>query len=238
MTVKRDLKRRVRDRQARTGERYTTALEQVLTERPAAPGTSPDAGNPAPSRRHTPVPVVELVDVSEVAAAVGLKGRVVMYPDLVERVDPRVALSRLRQLLVAAAHDERTSLFQTVLMKGERPAPVSTTTVETAEVMAMIGMMYGERFARRSTDPDASLPSQRFFERAQGGLSGPSDSGFFLSVTVEGRRELEHVVCMLWGLVPVTLPIVRDPFVVLRSARSLLDDAAALPKGAGPEGRR
>jgi hypothetical protein len=39
MTSKKDLKKRVHERQAKTGERYTTALAHVLAQRPEAPSS-------------------------------------------------------------------------------------------------------------------------------------------------------------------------------------------------------
>jgi hypothetical protein len=221
MTVKRDLKKRVRERQAGTGERYTTALQRVLAQRP--------------HREHAPVPVIELVDVSEVAAAVGCKGRVLMYPELAERVDPGLALPRIRQLLRATVGDPRTSLFRALLITGEPPMPLPTTAADVAEMMALTGMLFADRIGPELGHRSTSL---RFLERAQAGLGGPSDSGLLLSVAVDGRQGLEHVICMVWGLLPPGTPVQRDPFVVLRSARSLLDDAVAALVDPGEPGEQ
>src|SRR5688572_2450348 len=88
MTAKKDLKKRARDRQARTGESYVTALGHVRAQRPG-----------------TPIPVVVLVDLTAVGAAEGLSCRISMYPGLTGRVDPAAALARLRQALMATPDD-------------------------------------------------------------------------------------------------------------------------------------
>jgi hypothetical protein len=218
MTVKRDLKKRVRDRQARTGERYTTALLQVLGERTGTPAARPGDGA---------VPVVEMVDVSDVAAAVGLKGRVVMYPELAERVDPRIALPRLRQLLLATADDPRTAVFRALLITGERPPPLREGAADPSEALAFMRVLYGDQIVEPAVESGLRSSSLRFLRRAQAGVGGPSESGLLLSVPVEGRHGLEHVICMVWGLLPAGVPVFRHACVVLRSARSLLDEAAA-----------
>jgi hypothetical protein len=104
MTTKRDLKKLVRARQARTGERYTTALEHVLDDRPA-------------------ISVVELVDLTEEGKAVGLRGRIGIFSDLAERVDGRAALERLRAILDATADDPSMGQLRSVLLAGQPPAP-------------------------------------------------------------------------------------------------------------------
>ena len=59
MTVKRDLKRRVRQRQARTGEAYVTARRHVVAAREGDAGDpEQDAGDPSPeSGTATPAPI-------------------------------------------------------------------------------------------------------------------------------------------------------------------------------------
>jgi hypothetical protein len=110
MTAKRDLKKRVRDRQQRTGESYTTAREHVLAGRD--PGDERDPGR-------TPVEVLELVDLSAEAARLGLVCRAAMAPALVERVDGATVLARLRTALLAAEGDPGTALLRRVLLRGE-----------------------------------------------------------------------------------------------------------------------
>ena len=76
MTRRRDLKRRVRERQARTGESYTAALKHVLAARPA--GDAPEAidssrnvstlanrvDSASGSGGGKPLSVVEMIDLS------------------------------------------------------------------------------------------------------------------------------------------------------------------------------
>jgi len=102
MTAKRDLKRLVRDRQAKTGERYTTALHHVLAQRP----------NP-------PFSVVELVDLSADAAKLGFRCRVSMFPALAERVDAADVLLRIRDVLFATEGDPATARLRAVVLRGE-----------------------------------------------------------------------------------------------------------------------
>src|SRR5215831_17893452 len=100
MTAKRDLKRRVRDRQGRTGESYMTALRHVLDQRPSV------------------VPVVEMI---EVGAAMGIQCRVRMAPVLADRIDAVGALRRLRDALIATERDPAFDLMRRVVMHGECP---------------------------------------------------------------------------------------------------------------------
>lgn len=101
MTEKRDLKRRVRDRQARTGESYMTALRQVQAQRPPA------------------VPVMELVDLTELGAPLGFKCRIVMAPGLADQIDAAGALARLRDVLLATDRDGSFEVLRAVTLRGE-----------------------------------------------------------------------------------------------------------------------
>jgi hypothetical protein len=156
MTKQRDLKRLVRDRQSQTGESYMVALRHVRGPR----GTS--------------VPVVEFVEVTDIGAAIGLKCRVLVLPELAERVDVTAVLQQLRAVLIATAHDHAFSLMRSVVLCGERPF-ASQTTVEEG---------------------------QRFRDRTRAGIGGICDSGRMLSFAVAGRRAAELVVFLLW-LIPV-----------------------------------
>ena len=110
MTRKRDLKKRVRERQTRTGERYTTALQEVQSRRGVGPSS------------REPMSVIELLDFSEQAARLGLKCEVSIFPDLAERVDGAAALERLRDVLIATADDPATEPLRAVMLRGEWPA--------------------------------------------------------------------------------------------------------------------
>src|SRR5512142_1555815 len=101
MTEKRDLKRRVRERQAQTGESYMTALRHVQAQRPPA------------------FPVVELVDLTEIGAPLGFKCRIVMSPVLADQIDAAGALARLRDALLAPDREGSLELFRAVTLRGE-----------------------------------------------------------------------------------------------------------------------
>ena len=101
MTEKRDLKRRVRDRQAQTGESYMTALRQVQAQRPPA------------------FPVVEFVELTELGAPLGFKCRIVVLPKLAEQIDVAGALVRLRDVLLMTERDRSLELLRAVVLRGE-----------------------------------------------------------------------------------------------------------------------
>jgi len=172
MTDKRDLKRRVRDRQARTGESYMTALRQVRAQRPR------------------PVPVVELVDLSEVGARFGMKCRIAMLPALAERFDPARLLERLRDALLATEGDPTTALMRAVVFRGEQ-SKIQLTS-------------------------DLLDESRRFLERARAGIGGVSESGRTLAMSMEGKRGTEIVLCLLW-LTPTFVYVSREPSLVITS---------------------
>jgi len=103
MTAKRDLKRRVRERQGRTGESYMTAMRQVLDQRPSV------------------VPVVEMIELSEVGAAMGIQCRVRMAPVLADRIDAVGALRRLRDALITTERDPAFDLMRRVVSRFPYP---------------------------------------------------------------------------------------------------------------------
>jgi hypothetical protein len=135
MTAKRDLKRRVRQRQARTGESYVTARRRVLAAREArAAGegakrdepTEPEATGEAAEVRETiggetterdgqtertappaepGLPVVELHDLTREAWELGFRCRVTAYPSVVEACEIADVLTALRDALVGAGGD-------------------------------------------------------------------------------------------------------------------------------------
>jgi hypothetical protein len=110
MTAKKDLKRRIRERQAKTGESYTAARAQVLAHGETADDPKPGA-----------FPVVELIDASETAASLGLKCDVLVSPLLAQRVPPARILEKLRNALMATEHDPLLELLRGLAFRGERP---------------------------------------------------------------------------------------------------------------------
>jgi len=109
MTRRRDLKRRVRDRQSHTGESYTTALRHVQAQAhdPAAEARPPDLPG-------VPISVVELVELSELAEVIGLRARVTMAPDLVDQLHVSDALLQIRRAL----HRPELAVMREVLIEG------------------------------------------------------------------------------------------------------------------------
>jgi hypothetical protein len=152
MTDRRDLKRRVRERQARTGESYMAALHHIRGEREA------------------PIPVVDLIDLSEIAAALGLKCRAMVLPALAARVDVAAMLRQLHATLVAELRDPGARLMRSVVLHGMRPFPSGPTIDEGIE----------------------------FMRRMRAGITGFSDGGWMLSLAVAGRSVRELVTCFLW----------------------------------------
>jgi hypothetical protein len=153
MTDRKDLKRRVRDRQSETGESYMTALRHVRGDRVQV------------------VPVVEMVDVSEIGAALGIKCRTLMVPGLAEQLDVSALLSQLRAALVATTRDAASELMRGIVLYGERP------------------------FAPNTFRFDETLKFQR---RVRAGIGGFSESGRSLSLAAAGRRGVELVIFSVW----------------------------------------
>jgi hypothetical protein len=176
MTARRDLKRRVRERQGQTGESYMTALRHVLDQRPSA------------------VPVVELIELTEVAEAIGIQCRVRMAPALADRIDAVGALRRLRAALLATERDRAFDLMRRVVLYGESPV------------------------VRITADADAG---RRFIARVRAGIGGLSEHGRLLALMVDGRRGPEMIVFMLW-LSPVFYLPYR-PMLIMATAEGTVD---------------
>ena len=111
MTAKKDLKRRIRERQAKTGESYTAARAQVL----AHAGDEPS--EPKPSA----FPVVELIDASETAAKLGFRCDVLVSPTLAEQLAPARIIEKLRDALLATERDPEFALLRGLVFRGVRP---------------------------------------------------------------------------------------------------------------------
>ena len=152
MTDRSDLKRRVRERQARTGESYMTALRHVRGQRAAV------------------VPVVELVDLTDIAAVLGFKSRVMVAPVLAARVDVAAMLRQLQATLLAAVRDPASGLMRSVVLHGERPF----------------------------TSPASFDEGVQFLRRLRAGTAGFSETGWMLALPVAGRHGDELVMFTLW----------------------------------------
>lgn len=109
MTVKKDLKKRIRERQEKTGESYTTARMHVLDP---APAEAPEA----PKVRE-----VSLREVTLLLEALGMKGQAFLSRGFPESL-ARPALERLRELLLATGDEPATRWLRAVLLDGEPDA--------------------------------------------------------------------------------------------------------------------
>ncbi|MGZ3459390.1 MAG: hypothetical protein ACXU86_12910 [Archangium sp.] len=112
MTIKKDLKKRVRERQEKTGESYTTARMHVLHHAEAG----------APKVREE-----SLREVTPLAEPVGLKGQVFLTPRFPEPL-ARPALERLREVLLATGDEPATRRMRAVLLRGE-PDPLDLGSI-------------------------------------------------------------------------------------------------------------
>ena len=123
MTAKRDLKKRVRDRQAKTGESYTAARRHVLAAKPEeTEGTSvpePATGEVESATRSAPIAVDSLVDVSATAAKVGLRCKFLMTEALAGAFDPERILLELRFVLLTTVRDPTTDLMRAIALHGD-----------------------------------------------------------------------------------------------------------------------
>jgi hypothetical protein len=101
MTAKRDLKNRVRERQAKTGESYTAARRHIVgaVEPPSAP-----------------IPVEALVDLTGAAATAGLRCKLLMSEALT--LDATRVLTALRDILLATLRDPAMDWLRALGLHG------------------------------------------------------------------------------------------------------------------------
>jgi hypothetical protein len=188
MTKQRNLKRLVRERQARTGESYVTAQRNVRGPRET-------------------VPVVELIELTEIAELLGLQCRVMVAPELAARIDVGAALRQLRSVLLTTTPDAAFDLMRAAVLRGERPYSA----------------------------PPPLDEGLKFLVRLRAGIGGVCPSGRIVAFAVAGSSGVEQVVFLLW-LTPFQFRQVRPMLVVTSADFSLGDlddihDIAALPFG-------
>jgi hypothetical protein len=183
MTAKRDLKRRVRERQTRTGESYVTALRHVTAQ-----------GNPEPA-----VPVVELIDLTEVGAPLGFKCKIWMFPGLARRIDAAAALERLRAILVALERDPELDRMRDLALRGVCAAPGRLDLEELEDY-------------------------RRFLERTRAGLGGVSPRGNMIAFHVDGRAGAELVIARTWARAYAPHLPARAPGFVLATPEPVTAD--------------
>jgi hypothetical protein len=169
MTAKKDLKRRVRERQARTGESYAAARAQVVAQAP-----KPAEPEPEPASQSA-IPFEELIDLTTRAAAIGIKCRVAMSSRLTGRIDPDQTLVRIRDALLATDEDPATRTLRTVVLRGEH-------------VHAPAGARVQDWFGS----------TRRFVARALAGIGGVSEHGNMLAITVDGPHGSVMLLVHVW----------------------------------------
>lgn len=185
MTAKRNFKRRVRQRQVRTGESYVTARRHMLASRPDTDGDRPS----------TPVSVIELVDVSDHARRAGLVCSVAMFPDLAGRVAPARVLDRLSTVLLAMNDDPAAATLVDLALAGRPPAPPRSMTM-TAELWVRLALAGRPPAPRKSVQVTAEH-FRRFLRRAHAGIGGMSEDGGTFAFHVADGDAMVPVLCAM-----------------------------------------
>jgi hypothetical protein len=168
MTAKKDFKRRVRERQARTGESYTTARAHVLAGAPERETT------PAPSV--SAIPVEEMIGLDEQAAALGYRCPVIASSRLLAVAEPEAVLARVRDVLLATEGDPATKMLRALALHGERP------TLDRPQTPLQWERWWEE--------------TRRFGARLRAGIAGVTERGDTLALHVEGRAGSVFVLCL------------------------------------------
>ena len=185
MTKRRDLKRLVRERQAHTGESYVTALRHVREPRPER------------------VPVVEFIDITEIGELLGMQCRVLVLPELAERIDVGAALRQLRSVLLTTTPDPAFDLMRAVVLRGEQPY----------------------------TAPPPLAEGLRFLVRLRAGIGGVCPSGRIVAFSVAGSSGVEQVVFLTW-ITPRRYSQLRPALVITSddfTLGTIDDDISILP---------
>lgn len=185
MTARKDFKRLVRERMARTGEPYMIAARYVSAE---AGDAEIEADDGAPEAHEPVMQVLEMIDLADIAESLSLRCRVVIQPSLAERVDPATALARLRDTLLATTMDRAFEMMRAVVLRGLRPR-----IRLVAENFEDVG---------------------RFVVRAAHGIGGVSEYGHMLALTMDGKRGATNVLFSL-QLTPDFVQTDRDPCLIL-----------------------
>ena len=156
-----------------------TALRQVQSHRPPA------------------VPVVELTDLTEIGAPLGLKCRILMLPGLADLIDATGALLRFRGVLLATTGDRSLELLRAVTLRGEPQ--------------------------RLHIRPGVLEEGRQFVARVRAGLSGVSEGGRMLALHVDGKQG-PMMVLFLLSMTPDFVPVLRDPALILTSVDGIAAD--------------
>jgi len=170
MTAKKDFKRRVRERQAKTGESYTAARAQVMAQADGGEAAPEPTEEPTDEPKRSSISVVEMVDASEEARSLGLACDVLVSPQLAAHIPPFEILEHVRAALLATEHDPAMSLLRGALFRGESPRR-------------------GPEIHLRARWED----TKRFFTRARVGIGGINEDGDMLALQVEDTMVLVQI---------------------------------------------
>lgn len=205
MTANRDLKRRVRDRQAQTGESYMTALHHVLAQRPSS----------IPSA----IPTVEFVDVTAVAAALGLKCRIAISPALAHAIDVEKTLWRFRETLTASWWDPALRVMRTIALQGQHVQVPLTTVPAFQEVHK--ALQFVERVLETglgSVSENGHMLAVRAVPRAAATAAPPA------SEPAQPAVPDEPIALFAPWLVPLVLASARPPLLIVNALDELAPD--------------
>jgi hypothetical protein len=198
MTANRDFKRLVRDRQSRTGESYLTALRHVLAQRP---GELPSV-----------IPTAEFIEVSGVAAKLGLKCRMTVSPALVHEIDVDATVQRFRDLLLGAPSDPSLNMLRRMALIGE---PAVIRGIHVIERTA--GGFQENRYPWQTLAVAA-------VRRAVAGKTEPARP----QDPEDGEDGDEHVVVFSPWPVPVLPGSTRPPLIIVTPLDDVYPDPAEL----------
>jgi hypothetical protein len=196
MTERRDLKRRVRERQARTGESYMTALRHVQEDRPGA------------------IPTIELADLTELGAPLGFKCRLAMFPRLAERVDAAAMLVRLRDALLMTEGDRSLTLMRRVVLGGGRARMLGGTAAALEEARRFVDRA---KAGVGGVSESGRMLALQVATRPGRGAASEIDAGQGAGASVE-------MVLFVLQLLPPFVPVFRDPTLVITPIGELTVD--------------
>lgn len=179
MTDRRDLKRRIRARMAKTGESYTAARKHVLEgrgepeDRAETPALETKAEAPPLPPPATRVPVIEMFEATELAARVGLRCGVAFSSNVPARLDRERVLARIRDALLGTEADPQTEVLRAGVLRGELAGKLKARGSHP-----VLEMYRGTR---------------QFLARAAAGIGGVSEGGTLLALVVDEQP----IVCVL-----------------------------------------
>ncbi len=230
MTVKRDLKRRVRQRQARTGESYVTARRHVVAAGPATtedPDSEPDseieaadtddteAGEVDASRQTAdlgagadaghPTAEVDAVAGPEVGA---VPGTAVPVVELIDVTDQARSVGLMCRVIMFPSLAERVDPAR--VLRQLRDLLVETADDPQMLLMSQLGL--AGHAPGLPTRPTTSFEGvRRFLRRALSGLGGASEDGSMFAFHVAGQGGIVPIQCALhWHGAALMLSAIDD----------------------------